>query len=154
MGENLGPNSLNFWTNQFRGELFKIIPSFFRVNSNVVHKAILFAFKRQRVLLRLESILKGQGAVQMEMRVLFVHTNCFLQALCSHALTFNLGWLLSLQHLTAMWVQNHPPLLCSYLSFHSYSEHSCRIVHYLSPVREISPGHCGCDTHSVTAFQV
>ncbi len=44
----------------------------------------------------------------MEIRVLFVPTNWFLQALCSHALNYNLRQLLSLQHLTAIWVQKIP----------------------------------------------
>lgn len=82
----------------------------------------------------------------MEIRVLFVHTNCFLQALCSHALNYNHSQLMSLQHLTAIWVPISPHL-CPYLLFHSYSEQSCPIVRALSTVTEILRGHCGCDIH-------
>lgn len=62
----------------------------------------------------------------MEIRVLFVHTNYFLQALCSHALNYNLRHLLSLWDLTAIWAQKSPtapPNLCPLLVFHSYSTH-------------------------------
>lgn len=97
----------------------------------------------------------------MEIRALFVPTNCFPQALCS--LNFNTRQLLSLHKifLAALWAQKHPPRplhLSARFLFHPSPApvllSSCAPPPRLRSHTSQRQVTVGCDMHSAAASQV